>query len=65
MEKSLDQMRYEYALARVEELLPLVSDATPVNDPLAMELAKEVGVSPSLKWPGFCVPPWVLLRPCF
>lgn len=47
MEKSLDQMRYEYALARVEELLPLVSDATPVNDPLAMELAKEVGVSPS------------------
>jgi len=39
MKKSMDQMRYEYALTRVEELLPLVSEETPVNDPLAMELA--------------------------
>lgn len=39
MKKNLDQMRYEYALTRVEELLPLVGEDTPVNDPLAMELA--------------------------
>ena len=32
-------MRYEYALNRVEELLPLVSDETPVNDPRAIELS--------------------------
>ena len=39
MKKSLDQMRYEYALTRVEDLLPLVSEDTPANDPLAIELA--------------------------
>ena len=39
MKKSLDQMRYEYALTRVEELLPLVGEETPVNDPLAIELS--------------------------
>lgn len=39
MKKSMDQMRYEYALTRVEELLPLVGEDAPVNDPLAMELA--------------------------
>ena len=39
MKKSLDQMRYEYALSRVEELLPLVGEDTPANDPLALELA--------------------------
>lgn len=39
MKKSLEQMRYEYALTRVEELLPLVNDETPANDPLALELA--------------------------
>ena len=32
-------MRYEYALQRVEELLPLVGEDTPVNDPAALELA--------------------------
>lgn len=32
-------MRYEYALARVEELLPLVGEETPANDPRAIELA--------------------------
>ena len=39
MKKSLDQMRYEYALVRVEELLPLVGEETPANDPRAIELA--------------------------
>ena len=39
MKKTLDQMRYEYALSRVEELLPLVGEDTPANDPLALELA--------------------------
>ena len=39
MKKSLDQLKYEYALARVEELLPLVGEDTPANDPSAMELA--------------------------
>ena len=32
-------MQYEYALQRVEELLPLVGEDTPVNDPAALELA--------------------------
>ena len=32
-------MRYEYALSRVEELLPLVGEDTPSQDPAAMELA--------------------------
>lgn len=31
-------MRYEYALARVEELLPPVGEETPANDPHAIEL---------------------------
>lgn len=39
MRKSMDQMRYEYALTRVEALLPLVGEDTPANDPTAMELA--------------------------
>ena len=39
MKKSLDQMRYEYALQRVEELLPLVGEDTPANAPAALELA--------------------------
>ncbi len=39
MSKSLDQMRYEYALNRVEELLPLVGEDMPATDPLAIELA--------------------------
>ena len=39
MKKSMNQMRYEYALTRVEELLPLVGENTPASDPLAMELA--------------------------
>ena len=38
-QKDLDKMRYEYALKRVEELLPLVKEDTPANDPLSMELA--------------------------
>ena len=39
MKKSMDQMRYEYALTRVEELLPLVGEDTSATDPLALELA--------------------------
>lgn len=30
--------QYEFALARIEELLPLVSDDTPANDRNAIEL---------------------------
>ena len=30
--------RYEFALARIEELLPIVDDNTPANDPNAVEL---------------------------
>ena len=30
--------QYEFALARVEELLPLVDDSTPANDKSAVEL---------------------------
>ena len=30
--------QYEFALARVEELLPLVDDNTPANDKNAVEL---------------------------
>lgn len=39
MKKDLDQMRYEYALKRVEDLLPLVNDSAPASTPEAMELA--------------------------
>ena len=31
--------QYEYALARIEELLPMVDDSTPVNDKNAVELS--------------------------
>ena len=36
MDISRDQ--YEYALNRIEELLPLVTDETPANDPHSIEL---------------------------
>ena len=39
MRQDLDKMRYEYALTRVEALLPLVGEETPANDPAAIELA--------------------------
>ena len=39
MRQDLDKMRYEYALKRMEALLPLVSDETPADDPAAIELA--------------------------
>ena len=38
-QQEMDKMRYEYALRRVEELLPLVTEDTPAHDPLALELA--------------------------
>ena len=30
--------QYEYALSRIEELLPLVTDETPISDPYSIEL---------------------------
>lgn len=35
----LTKQQYEYALNRIEELLPLVTDETPANDKNAIELA--------------------------
>lgn len=37
--KEITKAQYEMAEKRVEELLPLVNDNTPVNDPLSVELA--------------------------
>lgn len=34
----ITKQQYEYALTRIEELLPLVDDATPVSDKNAVEL---------------------------
>lgn len=34
----ISRQQYEYALSRIEELLPLVTDETPVNDKNAIEL---------------------------
>lgn len=34
----ISKAQYEYALARIEELLPLVDDNTPANDKHAVEL---------------------------
>lgn len=36
----ISQQQYESALARIEELLPLVSDDTPSDSPDAVELIK-------------------------
>ena len=36
---NINQYQYEFALARIEELLPLVDDYTPVNDKNAVELS--------------------------
>lgn len=38
MTKIENQAQYEWAVKRVEELLPLVNDTTPVNDPNSIEL---------------------------
>ena len=35
----ITQIQYEYALARIEELLPLVDDSTPANDKNVVELS--------------------------
>ena len=34
----ITKKQYEYALARIEDLLPLVTDETPVTDPASIEL---------------------------
>ena len=36
---TLTKEQYEFALARVEELLPIVDDTTPANDKSAIELS--------------------------
>lgn len=36
---NISKQQYEYALNRIEELLPLVTDETPANDKYAIELA--------------------------
>lgn len=38
MTKIENQAQYEWAVKRVEELLPLVDDNTPLNDPSSIEL---------------------------
>lgn len=38
MTKIENEQQYEWAVSRVEELLPLVNDETPVNDPNSIEL---------------------------
>ncbi len=37
--ENITKQQYEFALAKVEELLPLVSDNTPANDAAALELS--------------------------
>lgn len=34
----ITKKQYEYALARIEDLLPMVTDETPVSDPASIEL---------------------------
>lgn len=36
----ISQQQYESALARIEELLPLVSDDTPSDNPVVVELIR-------------------------
>ena len=38
MTKIKTKEQYDWAVARVEELLPLVTDETPSNDPRSIEL---------------------------
>lgn len=38
MTQIINDAQYKWALERVEELLPLVTDETPVNDPASIEL---------------------------
>lgn len=38
MTKITSQIQYEWALARVEQLLPLINDNTPKDDPNSIEL---------------------------
>mgnify|MGYP001083644200 CR=1 FL=1 len=35
-----NETQYDAALARIEELLPLVSDETPIDNPASVELVK-------------------------
>lgn len=38
MIKIENQAQYEWAVKRVEEILPLVKDDTPLDDPISIEL---------------------------
>lgn len=40
MEKIETKLQYEAAVKRVEELLPLIDDNTPLSDPNSIELEK-------------------------
>ena len=35
----ISELQYKYALAKIEELLPLIDDSTPVNDNNSIELS--------------------------
>lgn len=37
--ETITKQKYDFALAKIEELLPLVDDSIPANDPLALELS--------------------------
>lgn len=37
--EDISQSKYEFALSKIEELLPLVDEYTPTNDPNAIELS--------------------------
>jgi HTH-type transcriptional regulator/antitoxin HigA len=39
--------QYEFALARVEELLPIVDEIVPANDKSAMELSVMLDIAPA------------------
>ena len=36
--RDISKNQYEYALGRIEELLPLVSEGTSLSDPVSIEL---------------------------
>ena len=38
MKEDREKLKYEYALMRIEELLPKVGDETPISDPASLEL---------------------------
>ena len=45
----ITDVQYEYALARIEELLPMVDDSTSANDKNAVELLKKAAEQEHVK----------------